>query len=203
MNEEKKLSIFEKKILPVLNYVGAIGALIMSIAYIIMVFVLINGFKAEAVLKTTIFAIVNAVVGFIIMQFLKYQGISFAEMIPENKAIIDQYYATKTKDKKSHSLTYFWLTTGLKDALIKGFSLIATTIGIVYIVIQGSQDSNLILLAFVNLLMFICFGFLSLVKAYNYVNNIYIQYVKEKLEEVQEDNAIIEKGDKNNGESIS
>lgn len=203
MNEEKKYTIFEKKILPVLNYVGAIGALIMSIAYIIMVFVLINGFKAEAVLKTTIFAVVNAVVGFIIMQFLKYQGVSFAEMIPENKAIIDQYYATKTKDKKPHSLTYFWLTTGLKDALIKGLSLIVTTVGIVYIVIQGSQDSNLILLAFVNLLMFICFGFLSLVKAYNYVNNIYIQYVKEKLEEVKEDNAIIEKGDKNNVETIS
>lgn len=203
MNEEKKLSIFETKILPILNYVGAIGALIMSVAYIILVFILIHGFKAEAVLKTTIFAVVNAVVGFIIMQFLKYQGITFAEMIPENKAIIEQYYATKTKDKKPHSLTYFWLTTGLKDALIKGLSLVATTIGIVYIVIQGSQDSNLILLAFVNLLMFICFGFLSLVKAYNYVNNVYIQYVKEKIAEVKKENVIIDEGGQEHGENIS
>ena len=91
MNEEKKFTLFEEKILPILNYVGIIGASIMSIAYIILVFVLINGFKVDKVLQTTVFAIVNAAVGFVIMQFLKYQGISFAEMIPDNKIILDSY----------------------------------------------------------------------------------------------------------------
>lgn len=183
MDEEKKLTLLEAKILPILNYVGAIGAFIMSVAYIIVIFVLINGFKAEKVLQTTIFACVNAAVGFVIMQFLKYQGISFAEMIPENKAIIDQYYKSKTKDKKPHSLTYFWITSGIKDVIIKCFTLAATSIGIIYIVIKGSNDYNLLLLAFVNLLMFICFGFLSLVKAYKYVNNVYIPYIKERIAE--------------------
>ena len=182
MDEEKKLSLLDK-ILPVLNYVGAIGALIMSVAYIMIIFVLINGFKAEKVLQTTVFACVNAAVGFVIMQFLKYQGIIFAEMIPENKEILKQYYQSKTKDKKPHSMLYFWITTVAKDILIKSGTLAATTIGIIYIVIKGSNDHNLILLAFVNLLMFICFGFLSLVKAYKYVNNIYIEYVKEKIAE--------------------
>lgn len=155
----------------------------MAIAYIVMIFVLINGFKAEKVLQTTIFACVSAGVGFVIMQFLKYQGICFAEMIPENKAILEEYYSTKTKDKKNHSLTYFWITTVVKDILIKCATLAATSIGIIYIVIKGSNDYNLILLAFVNLLMFICFGFLSLVKSYKYVNNVYIEYVKEKIAE--------------------
>jgi hypothetical protein len=100
-------SKFEEKILPVLNYVGIIGAIIMAIAYIISVFVLINGFKAEALLQTTIFACVNAATGFIIMQFLKFQGVSFAKMLPENQEIIKRYYKTKTKDKKLHSITYF------------------------------------------------------------------------------------------------
>ena len=50
MNEDRKLTLFEEKILPILSYVGAIGAGIMSIAYIILVVVLINGFKAEQVL---------------------------------------------------------------------------------------------------------------------------------------------------------
>ena len=180
----KKLTLFEEKILPVLNYVGAIGAAIMSVAYIIVVFVLINGFKVEKVLNTTICACVNAAVGFIIMQFLKYQGVTFAEMIPENESILKLYHQTKTKDKKNHSLTYFWITSGIKDALIKCAMLAATTIGIIYIIIKGSNDYNLILLAFVNLLLFICFGFLALVKAYKYVNNTYIEYIKEKLAEV-------------------
>jgi len=169
--------------LPVLQYVGAIGAGIMSVAYIILVFVLINGFRAETTLKTTVFAIVNAGVGFVIMQFLKYQGVSFAEQIEENKKILEEYYGTKTKDKKNHSMTYFWITSVVKDVFVKCSSLAITTVGLIYIVIQGSKDYNLILLAIVNLFMFICFGFLSLVKAYKYFNRVYIEYIKEQLKE--------------------
>ena len=157
----------------------------MCIAYIIMVFVLINGFKVEETLQTTIFAFVNAGVGFIIMQFLKYQGISFAEMIPDNKKILDQYYRSNTKDKKNHSLIYFWITSVIKDIIVKCLTLAATSIGIIYIIIKGSHDYNLILLAVVNLLMFICFGFLSLVKAFKNFNQNYMEYVKERLQESQ------------------
>lgn len=179
---EKKQSFFENKVIPVLNYVGLIGAIIMSIAYIIVVLVLINGFKAEELLQTTIFACVNAGVGFIIMQFLKVQGVSFAKMLPENIAIMKQYYTEKTKDKKVRSIRYFWITSVIKDIVVKCASLAVTTIGVIYIVIQGSNDYNMLLLAFVNLLMFICFGFLSLVKAYDYFNQMHIPYLKEQLE---------------------
>ena len=61
--------------------------------------------------------------------------------------------------------------------------LALTTIGLIYIVIQGSRDFNLIWLAIVNLLMFISFGLVQLVKAYNNFNNNYIEYVKEQLKE--------------------
>ena len=180
----RKPTVFEEKILPILNYVGAIGAAIMCIAYVVVVFMLINGFQQEQVLNTTIFACVNAAVGFVIMQFLKYQGISFAQMIPENKEVLDLYFKTKTKDKKTHSLGFFWATSVIKDVIIKCATLAATSIGVIYIVIKGSNDYNLLLLAAVNLLMFICFGFLSLVKAYNYFNQTYIEYIKERLEDV-------------------
>lgn len=188
--EDKRRELLEQKVFPVLGYVGLIGAIIMSIAYIIVVFVLINGFKIEDLLQTTVFACVNAAVGFIIMQFLKVQGISFAKMIPENKKIIELYYKTKTKDKKNHSLTYFWATSVVKDVIIKCLSLATTTIGVIYIVIKGSNDYNLLLLAVVNLLMFICFGFLSLVKAYEYFNQTYIAYVKERLAEESVENVL-------------
>ncbi|MBP5784633.1 MAG: hypothetical protein J6W16_03500 [Methanobrevibacter sp.] len=180
----RKPTVFEEKILPILNYVGAIGAAIMCIAYVVVVFMLINGFQQEQVLNTTIFACVNAAVGFVIMQFLKYQGVSFAQMIPENKEVLELYFKTKTKDKKTHSLVFFWTTSVIKDIIIKCATLAATSIGVIYIVITGSNDYNLLLLAAVNLLMFICFGFLSLVKAYNYFNQTYIEYIKERLEDV-------------------
>ena len=183
--EESRKSFLESKLLPILNYIGIIGAVIMAIAYIIIVFVLINGFKVEELLQTTIFAFVNAAIGFIIMQFLKYQGVSFAKMLPENKDIIDRYYKTKTKDKKMHSITYFWTTTVIKDIIVKCATLGATTIGIVYIVIQGSNDYNLLLMALVNLLMFVCFGFISLNNAYEFFNNKHVPYMIEQLEKTK------------------
>lgn len=183
---ELNKSKFEEKVLPVLNYVGIIGAVIMAIAYIVIVFVLIRGFQAEALLQTTIFACVNAGVGFIIMQFLKIQGVSFAKMLPENQDIIKRYYHTKTKDKKLHSITYFWTTTVIKDIIVKCLTLGATTVGLVYIVIQGSNDYNLLLLAVVNLLMFVCFGFISLVNAYDFFNNRHVPYMVEMLAKEEE-----------------
>ena len=180
-------SKFEEKVLPILNYVGIIGACIMAIAYIIAVFVLIRGFKAEELLQTTIFACVNAATGFIIMQFLKVQGVSFAKMLPENVEIIKRYYNTKTKDKKSHSINYFWTTSVIKDALVKCLTLAATTIGVIYIVIKGSNDYNLLFLAVVNLLMFVCFGFISLVNAYDFYNNQHVPYMREKIYEKEKE----------------
>ena len=176
----------EKKILPILNYVGIIGACIMVIAYNIAVFVLIRGFQAEALLQTTIFGCVNAATGFVIMQFLKIQGVSFAKMLPENEELIKRYYQTKTKDKKVHSITYFWTTSVIKDIIVKCLTLAGTTIGLIYIVIQGSNDYNLLFLAIVNLLMFVCFGFISLVNAYDFYNNNHVPYMKEQLEKAEQ-----------------
>ena len=107
-------------------------------------------------------------------------------MLPENQEIIKKYYKTKTKDKKVRSINYFWTTSVIKDALVKCATLGATTIGIIYIVIQGSNDYNLLFLAVVNLLMFICFGFISLVNAYDFYNNRHVPYMVEQLAKVDE-----------------
>ena len=176
---------FETKIKPVLSYVGAIGAGLMCIAYVIVVFVLIRGFHATVIFNTLLFAAVNAIVGFIIMQFLKVQGVSFAKLIPENDKIIKDYYSTKTKDKKPRSMQFYWTTSIIKDIFTKCISVAITSAGLIYIVIQGSNDWNLLLLAMVNLIMFVCFGFLALVNAYEFFNNKFIPYMKEKLDEAE------------------
>lgn len=174
-------NLFEKKIKPVLQYIGVIGASLMSIMYIVVVFILIVGFKAQSIQSTVIFAIVNALVGLIIMQFLKIQGISFAKSLPENEKIINEYYNTKTKDKKIHSIKYYWTMSLIKDIIGKGASIMLTTTGLIYIVVVGSNDYILLLLALVNLVLFICFGLLSLNNAYEFYNNRHIPYMQEMI----------------------
>ena len=174
-------SFFEKRIQPILQYVGVIGAILMSIMYIIMVVILIIGFKAQSIQNTIVFAIINAIVGLMIMQFLKIQGISFAKNLPENIEIIKQYYNTKTKDKKIQSIKYYWISSLIKDFISKGLSIAFTTAGIIYIVIVGSNDYTLLLLALVNLILFICFGLLALSNAYEFYNNKHVPYMQEMI----------------------
>lgn len=173
--------MFEKKIKPLLQYVGAIGAAIMSIMYIIVIVVLIVGFETHDLKNTTVFSLINAVVGLIIMQFLKIQGISFAKNLPENQKLIKEYYGNLTADKKLKSIKSFMIWSTIRDVIIKGAGLIISSIGIIYIVIQGSGDYTLLLLAVVNLLMFISFGILSMNSAYEFYNNYHVPYMKEQL----------------------
>ena len=178
----------QEKLINVLKYIGIIGATICSVAYIFVVIVLIQGFKVETTTQTVIFAVVNAIVGFIIMQFLKVQGEQFAKNKPENKKIIDEYYNSKTKDKKLHSMRYYWITSIIQDIFTKVLTVFASTFGIIYIVIVGSNDWNLLMLALVNLLLFICFGLLALNNAFEFFNNKHIPYMIEKVREVNESN---------------
>lgn len=173
--------MFEKKIKPLLQYVGAIGAGIMSVMYIVIIVVLIVGFESHDLLHTTIFSVVNAVVGLIILQFLKIQGISFAKGLPENQQLIKEYYNNKTPDKKLKSIKSYMISSTITDIIIKGTSLIISSVGIIYIVIQGSNDYTLLLLAIVNLLLFVSFGILSMNKAYEFYNNYHVPYMKEQL----------------------
>lgn len=185
IKEDNKTS-FEKHILPILKYIGMIGAILMSIAYVIVTIILVVGFEQNELKGDLIFASVNALIGLMIMLFLKIQGISFAKCIKENKEILDEYYNTKTKDKKLRSIKYYWTVSTIKDVLIKAISIMITTFGIMYIVIQGCKDYMLFLLAAVNLILFACFGLLSLSQAYDFFNNRHIPYIKEQLQKLKE-----------------
>ena len=182
-------TFFENKIKPVLQYIGSIGAVVLMLAYIIVVVVMIQGFDAsntEAIQLNIVFAIITGLMGFVIMQFLKIQGITFAKMLPDNQEVLKEYSSlTVKKGKKLRSLKFFWWTTVVKDFGIRCLTLILSTISIVWFVIEGTKDWNLLLLAIVNLLMFICFGFLQLVKAYDFYNEQHINYIKQQILELK------------------
>lgn len=179
-----------EKIARILTYVGLIGAITMSIGYMAVVVVLIKGFQKQALLQTTIFSAVSSAVGFVIMQFLKYQGQSWAESLPENKAVVDEYNGPAVKNKKLHDMKYFWRTSIPKDVVFKAITLGISSIGVIYLVVVGSNDWSLMLLAIFNLLMFICFGMTSCAKAYNFYNNEHIPYLKAKIYEAKIKNGL-------------
>lgn len=82
-------------------------------------------------------------------------------------------------------MKYFWAKSITGDAIGKALTVGLTTAGIIYIVVEGSQDYSLLLLGVVNLLMFACFGLISLVKAYDFYNNNYIPYIQERINEIE------------------
>ena len=177
---------FENTLKPFLLWMGTIVAGIMGIAYIVVVFILIEGFKVEELLNTTVFSIVTAGIGFCIMQMLKLQGQSFAENIDENVTIIKKYHRIKgmgEKAKKPKSMKYYWIKSGALDIIIKCLTLALTSIGMIYIMIEGSGDYNLLFLAGVNLLMFAGFGLIGLVKTYDFFNNEFVPYMLLIIEE--------------------
>ena len=132
-----------------LTYIGTITACITGFAYIFLVFVLIKGFKVQSIFNTTIFSVITAAVGFCIMQMLKIQGQSFAKNLDENVKVMKQWEEmqiakTGTKGNKFRSMRYYWFTSVLSDALIKCLTLGLTSIGMVYIVVEGSNDWSLL-----------------------------------------------------------
>lgn len=177
---------FENKLKPILLWMGTIVSGIMSIAYIIIVFVLVEGFQAKALLQTTIFSIITAIIGFCIMQMLKIQGQTFAKNNPENKKVLDDYTKivlnkSTEKEKRKMSIKSYWISSTIIDFIIKCGTLVLTSVGMVYIMIEGSKDYSLLLLAVVNLLMFAGFGFISLVKTYDFYNDQYVPYMQDKI----------------------
>lgn len=180
--------IFETKIKPVLVYIGSIGSVLTAIAYIVTIVVLIVGFKAnKSINESIVFSIVSAIIGVVIMQFMKIQGIDFAKQLDENIVILKEYndLLPRKEGKKAHSITYYWVMSVAKDIILKATMMAITTSAIIYIVYEGSQDWNMFLLAIVNLLMFICFGLLSLSNSYDFYNDKHIPYLKLKISEMK------------------
>ena len=94
-------------------------------------------------------------------------------------------------------MKYFWIKSTITDVCSKGFSILFSTAAVVYIIIEGSDDYTLYLMAFVNILMFICFGLLAMVKAYDFFNNNHIPYVKEQIRLYKEEKEKLELKEEN------
>lgn len=180
-NSQNK-TIFERKIRPIFLYVGFIVTAIFSIAYFIVIFVMINGLECAPTIETFVgFLVTNLITGFCISMSMMVQGQDFAKDKPENKEILDRYYTKK--ETKLHSITYYWILNILKLIFTRLVTIAAMTYLVIDICWQGNGQYTYLLMSFFNMMMFLGFGMLGLVNMYDKYDKRYIPYIRRKLDE--------------------
>lgn len=187
MKEDKpKIEILNN----ILNNIGIGLAVIAGIAYIIIVFVLIEGFEAKAETDVlTVFVVLGAVAGVLISLSLRSQGIQHAKQTEIAKRLNDELRDLKGKSEKTFILPmWLWFTFNfIKDVIFKGVSSALTIYFTVSIMYEGIKDYTYLWLAAVNLVMFVGFGLMGLSGGYDRYMNYQIPYLQQKIEKLKKE----------------
>lgn len=128
-----------------------------------------------------IFACINALIGIVINSLLRYQGQKYAEI--ENEELCKKFYRKKVKEKKYMSIEKWQTLNIIKDIFIKGGSAAFSIFGMVYISIQGSHNPIQILITLATLILFACFGLISMNNSYTRYYNVQVPYMELKIKE--------------------
>lgn len=191
-NEPKKIASLQKKsheaLLKLLNNIGVVGAILAAVADIIFVIIMVLGVHVDAELSAIIiFAVVNALIGLLINVLLRYQGQKYAEI--ENEELCKKYYTKRVKEKKYLSISTWMALKTLQDVAVKGFTTAFSIFGIVYISVTGSKNPVQILLTLATLILFACFGLISMNSAYTRFYNVQVPFMRLKVAEREENNS--------------
>lgn len=191
-----KMQNLQKKsheiLLKILNNIGIVGAILAGIADIIFVIIFVVGVKIDTSMKSSvIFAFINAFIGLLINCLLRYQGRKYAEI--ENEELLNKFYVKKIKEKKKPiSMTTWEILNAIKDIIIKGGTTAFSIYGLIYISIEGSKNPIQILITIVTIILFICFGLISMNSAYCRFYNIQKPFIEKELKEKEKkENAVI------------
>lgn len=173
-------------LMKLLNNIGIVGSILAGIADLIIVIIFVVGISMqENMTANIVFAIVNAFVGVLINVLLRYQGQKYAEL--ENEEICNKYYRKKIESEKKHlSLAWYNTLCVIKDIAFKGVTTTFSIVGIVYISIEGSKNPIQILITIVTLVLFACFGLISMNNAYCRYYNVQVPYMEKVLKEREE-----------------
>lgn len=192
------------KVQNILLWVGTAGAAIFSIAYLIIIMVLINGFEVEMQMTQMVgVAILGWVTGTMISVMLRGQGIAFASNDPNSKKVMNDYYKAINKTKTVKQLrTIKWhiLWGTLSDIFIKGITTALSTFFVMYIFIEGNGNWGLLGMAFSNLFMFISFGLIAMSKGFDKYMNEHIPAIIEITNKINDERASVHVDGEDNGE---
>ena len=170
-------------LMKILNNIGIVGAILAAVADIIFVIIFVVGIDLKQEFKASIiFAVVNALVGILINVLLRYQGQKYAEI--ENEDLCNKFYRKKVKDSgKFMSMTTWNILSTIKDFIIKGCTAAFSICGVIYISIEGSKNPVQILVTLVTLILFACFGLISMNSSYYRFYNVQVPYMELKIQE--------------------
>lgn len=179
-------------LLKLLNNIGIVGAVLAAIADVVFVLIMVFGIHIEVQLNAIIiFAVVNALIGLLINVLLRYQGQKYAEI--ENEELCKKYYNKRIKEVKYMSMGKWMALKTVQDVLIKGGTTSFSIFGLIYISITGSNNPMQLLMTLMTLILFTCFGLISMNAAYTRFYNVQVPYMELKLNERNEKQAELNK----------
>lgn len=124
MNNEEtndKKNVFEKYIRPCFVAIGAVGAVLMAISYIMLVRIILNGVNMEmGVQRAILFAAINVGMTFAIWFFLRIFGEDLGKYQPISRKTNEEYKDLLPKKvHKLHSITYYRIKSSSITFVIK------------------------------------------------------------------------------------
>lgn len=172
-------------LLKLLNNIGIVGSILAAIADIIFVVIAVVGIKIEVEpFGLVLYSVVNALIGVLISNLLRYQGKKYGEI--ENEELCQEFYNKEIKEKKYLSMNTWMGLKALQDVLMKGCTTAFCIFGVTYITIQGTKNPIQILITLATLVLFACFGLMAMNSAYCRFYNIQIPFMEMKIRERKE-----------------
>lgn len=184
MSEVKKVELKEvvekkKEVMSKINgmmlYVGFILTSISAIAYLVLLYIIIEGFEVDVQSNNLIVYLgLGAVTGVMMNLSLRIQGVQFAKNEDASQIKLKQYQELIGKDNevKLRPMWQFHAWQMFTDIIFKGGALALTLYFSITIIIQGMGDIKYFLLGIVNVIMYLGLGILSMLKGYNfYIEN--------------------------------
>lgn len=185
-NKSKK-QLYER-VKDILTYTGVILAAVAAVAYLILVYIIIYGFQVDYSRDQLIsFIVLGAVVGLLINIAMRIQGIDFAKITPNAKVVLKELTdSLGQSDKvKIRPMWVMFLSTILKDIVIKGGAIGFTLYYTIDISYSGLGEEKYFYLAIANIILYFGLGLISMSKAYDYYMESHIPYMEQKIKKLE------------------
>lgn len=182
---------YYERVKDILTYTGVILAAVAAIAYLILVYIIIYGFQVDYSRDQLIaFIVLGAVVGLLINIAMRIQGIDFAKITPTAKVVLKELTdSLGQSDKvKIRPMWVMFLSTILKDIVIKGGTIGFTIYYTIDISYSGLGEEKYFLLALANIVLYFGLGLISMSKAYDYYLESHIPFMQQKIKKLELNN---------------
>lgn len=183
-----------------LTYTGIVMAVISSIVYLIVVFILINGFEVDYSKEEIIsFLLLGAATGVMINIAMRIQGLDLARLTPKAKEVQAKLNDLTAKSK-TVNLKPLWamhLINTIRDIIFKGGTITLTMYYAISISYKGLGEQKYMLLAFANVFMYLGLSLITMNKAYDYYIDKNIPYMEKQIIKLEEERRIEDATNKN------